>query len=50
MTNYLKASIKISRNIFSNNDKITELIKVYTHGELIVQPIWSIFQDYKKAN
>jgi len=45
-----KKSFGKAHKLFTISDKMAELIKVYTHREVIVQPIWSIFQDNKKAN
>jgi glycosyltransferase involved in cell wall biosynthesis len=45
-----KKSFGKAYKLFTISDKMAELIKVYTHREVIVQPIWSIFQVNKKAN
>jgi hypothetical protein len=45
-----KKSFGKAYKLFTISDKMGELIKVYTHREVIVQPIWSIFQDNIKAN
>lgn len=35
--------------LFTISDKMAELIEVYTNREIIIQPIWSIFQENEKA-
>ena len=35
--------------LYTISDKMADLIKVYTNREIIVQPIWSIFQENKKV-
>jgi glycosyltransferase involved in cell wall biosynthesis len=45
-----KKSFGKAYKLFTISGKMAKLIKVYTHKEVIVQPIWSIFQDNKKAN
>ena len=43
-----KKSFKKAFKLFTISEKMAELIKVYTDREIIVQPIWSIFQENKK--
>lgn len=44
-----KKSFGKAFRLFTISDKMADLIKVYTHREIIVQPIWSIFQENKKV-
>lgn len=43
-----KKSFKKAYKLFTISNKMAELIKVYTKREIIVQPIWSIFQANNK--
>ncbi len=43
-----KKSFGKAYKLFTISDKMADLIKVYTNREIIVQPIWSIFQENKK--
>jgi hypothetical protein len=45
-----KKSFGKSYKVFTISDKMADLIKVYTTREIIVLPIWSIFQENKKVN
>tara|TARA_B110000037_G_scaffold219252_1_gene284034 strand:- start:724 stop:1635 length:912 start_codon:yes stop_codon:yes gene_type:complete len=43
-----KKSFKKAFKIFTISTKMAELLKVYTYQEILIQPIWSIFQENKK--
>tara|TARA_B110000046_G_scaffold185828_1_gene229651 strand:- start:2223 stop:3365 length:1143 start_codon:yes stop_codon:yes gene_type:complete len=43
-----KKSFKKAFKIFTISTKMAELLKVYTNQEILIQPIWSIFQENKK--
>lgn len=44
-----KKSFGKAYKVFTISDKMADLIKVYTTREIIVKPIWSIFQENKKV-
>lgn len=44
-----RRSFKKAYRLFTISDKMADLIRVYTHREIIIQPIWSIFQDNEKV-
>ena len=43
-----KKSFGKAFKIFTISNKMAELLEVYTNSEILVQPIWSIFQENKK--
>lgn len=45
-----RKSFKKAFRLFTISEKMAELIQVYTNREIIIQPIWSIFQENKKVN
>jgi glycosyltransferase involved in cell wall biosynthesis len=45
-----KKSFKKAFRLFTISEKMAELIEVYTDREIIIQPIWSIFQENKKVD
>lgn len=45
-----KLSFGKAYRLFTISDKMADLIRVYTKREIIVQPIWSIFQENKKVS
>lgn len=45
-----KKSFGKAYKLFTISDKMKDLIRVYTDREIIVQPIWSIFQENKKVS
>src|SRR5690554_4223019 len=44
-----KLSFGKAYRLFTISDKMADLIRVYTNREIVVQPIWSIFQENKKV-
>ena len=44
-----KKSFGKAYKLFTISEKMKDLIKVYTDREIIVQPIWSIFQENEKV-
>lgn len=45
-----KLSFGKAYRLFTISDKMADLIRVYTKREILVQPIWSIFQENKKVS
>ncbi len=45
-----KKSFKKAYRLYTISDKMAELIQVYTQRKIMVQPIWSIFQENKKVS
>jgi len=43
-----RKSFKKAFKLFTISEKMAELIEVYTSREILIQPIWSIFQENRK--
>ncbi|MCZ4319920.1 glycosyltransferase family 4 protein [Aequorivita viscosa] len=44
-----KKSFRKAFRLFTISERMADLIKVYTDKEIIIQPIWSIFQENEKV-